>query len=322
MLLAIGAVLVGFVFVIWSAGRFVDGAAAIARYANMPPLLIGMLIIGFGTSAPEMIVSTIAALEGKPELAIGNAIGSNIVNTGLILAITALIAPIVVHSTIIRKELPVLLVITLLVGGLFWDNNLSGLDAAILLSLFATLILWSIFTASRAQDEELDAQVTGTLDKRAITLRAALFWLLVGLLVLLASSRLLVWGAIDIATGLGVSELIIGLTIIALGTSLPELAASVIAARRQEHDLAVGNIIGSNMFNLLAVVGIAGGIAPIEHISGEIMLRDWPVLMALTFILFVMVFRRRGAGEINRIEGAILLLIYLAYTWVLVASTL
>jgi cation:H+ antiporter len=320
MTLAILAILVGFALLVWSADRFVDGAAATAGHAGIPPLVIGMVIVGFGTSAPEMVVSAMAAIDGKPELALGNALGSNIVNTGLILGITALIAPIAVHSQVVRRELPLLLAISVLAGLLFLDLSLTRLEAVILLAGFFGLIGWTVFTALRNRGDVLAAETEQELAAHAMSLGRALFWLAFGLVLLIVSSRILVWGAVTVAEALGVSDLIIGLTIVALGTSLPELAASVIAARKGEHDIAIGNVVGSNMFNLLAVVGIAGVIAPMPTMPEAVLFRDWPVMLAMLVALFLMAYGFRGQGRINRVEGSMLLLAYIAYTAYLLAS--
>ncbi|MCZ4128815.1 calcium/sodium antiporter [Stutzerimonas balearica] len=313
---ALLAILGGFVLLVWSADRFVEGAAATARHAGMPSLLIGMVIVGFGTSAPEMVVSAMAALDGNPDLALGNALGSNIVNTGLILGVTALVAPIAVHSKIVRRELPLLFAIGLLSGALFWNGSLDRPEALLLLVGFFGLIGWTIFTARRGRGDSLETETEQELSAHPMTLGKAIFWLVAGLVLLVASSRILVWGAVSIAQALDVSDLIIGLTIVALGTSLPELAASVMAARKGEHDIAIGNVVGSNMFNLLAVVGIAGLIAPMPVLSPDVMTRDWPVMLALTVVLFVMAYGFRGEGRINRIEGTLLLIVFAAYnTW-------
>jgi len=313
---ALLAILGGFVLLVWSADRFVEGAAATARHAGMPSLLIGMVIVGFGTSAPEMVVSAMAALDGNPDLALGNALGSNIVNTGLILGVTALVAPIAVHSKIVRRELPLLFAIGLLSGALFWNGSLDRPEALLLLVGFFGLVGWTIFTARRGRGDSLEIEAVQELSAHPMTLGKAIFWLVAGLVLLVASSRILVWGAVSIAQALDVSDLIIGLTIVALGTSLPELAASVMAARKGEHDIAIGNVVGSNMFNLLAVVGIAGLIAPMPVLSPDVMTRDWPVMLALTVVLFVMAYGFRGEGRINRIEGTLLLIVFAAYnTW-------
>jgi len=322
MILASLAILFGFVLLVWSADRFVDGAAAAAKFAGMPSLMIGMVIVGFGTSAPEMVVSAMAAVDGNPELALGNALGSNIVNTGLILGITALVAPIVVHSRIIRRELPLLFVIGLFTGWLFLNGSLSRPEAFSLLVGFFGLIGWTIFSSLRGKGDALEADTEKELTANTMSIHRAIFWLFAGLLLLIISSRILVWGAVTIAQTLGVSDLIIGLTIVALGTSLPELAASVIAARKGEHDIAIGNVVGSNMFNLLAVVGIAGVISPVPQLSAEVLTRDWPVMMAMTVALFVMAYGFRGPGRINRIEGSLLIFAFIGYNAWLVQSVL
>jgi cation:H+ antiporter len=322
VLLATLAILAGFALLVWSADRFVEGAAATARYAGMPSLVIGMVIVGFGTSAPEMVVSAMAALDGNPDLAIGNAIGSNIVNIGLILGITALIAPIAVHSDIVRRELPILIAISLFAGFLFLGGSLTRTEALLLLAGFFGVIGWTVFAALRGRGDALEADTEQELAAHAMTIKTAVFWLVAGLVLLIVSSRVLVWGAVSIAAALGVSDLIIGLTIVALGTSLPELAASVMAARKGEHDIAIGNIVGSNMFNLLAVIGIAGVIAPMPALAPEVLTRDWPVMMAMTALLFVTAYGFRGPGRINRLEGALLLSAYVAYnTWLVLSVT-
>ncbi|WP_299939837.1 calcium/sodium antiporter [uncultured Microbulbifer sp.] len=320
MLLAAVAIIAGFVVLVWSADQFVEGAAATARHAGMPTLLIGMVVVGFGTSAPEMVVSAIAALNGSPGLALGNAYGSNITNTGLILGLSALIIPLTVHSKIVRKELPLLLAITLLSGAFLWDGKLARWEAITLLGGFFALIGWSIFSALHGKGDRMEGDLAGELETHAMPLGRALFWVVTGLLLLIASSHILVWGAVTIAESLGVSDLIIGLTIVALGTSLPELAATIVAARKGEHDIAIGNVVGSNMFNLLAVVGIAGTITPMPSVPPEVLTRDWPMVIGLTIALFVFAYGFRGHGRINRWEGAALLLAYLGYTGYLITT--
>lgn len=317
MLMSLLAIVAGFALLVWSADRFVDGAAATAKHFGMSALLIGILIVGFGTSLPEMVVSAIAAWEGNPGLSLGNAYGSNITNIALILGVTGLIAPITVHSGVIKKEIPLLLGIGLFSGWQLWDGELSRADGIILIAGFFTLIGWSIFSALRNRHDNLGKEMNGQLEEHPMPLKPALLWTLIGLTLLVISSRILVWGAVNIAHELGVSDLIIGLTIVALGTSLPELAASVIAARKGEHDIALGNVLGSNMFNLLAVAGIAGVIHPL-HVSPEILTRDWPVMMGLIMLLFVMAYGFGKEGRINRPEGAALLACYIAYnSWLL-----
>jgi cation:H+ antiporter len=322
MILAFCAIVAGLALLVWSADRFVEGSAATARHFGMPPLLIGMVVVGFGTSAPEMVVSALASSQGNPGLALGNAYGSNIGNIALILGLTAVISPIAVHSQVLRKELPILAAVTALAGLQLWDGALSRGDAFVLLTLFAGLIGWSIVQGLRRKEDTLGTEMEQELtDRRAMPLRRAVFWLVVGLVFLIASSRVLVWGAVEMALGFGVSDLIIGLTIVAVGTSLPELASSVISARKGEHDIALGNILGSNLFNTLAVVGIAGMIHPME-VGNELFRRDFPTMAVLTLSLFVLGYGFRQAGRINRIEGGILLVVYLGYTTYLISTVL
>lgn len=314
MILYALSIIVGFALLVWSADRFVEGAASVAKHLGMPSLLIGILIVGFGTSAPEMVVSAIAAFEGNPALALGNALGSNIVNIALILGVTALVAPIAVHSKIVKKELPLLLFIVFASGYLFLDNQLTLLEGMVLLLAFFGLIAWSIVSAIKNKGDVLESEIDNELQEHPMSLKAGVFWLILGLILLIGSSRLLVWGAVGVATKFGVSDLIIGLTIVALGTSLPELAASVIAARKGEHDIAIGNVVGSNMFNILAVIGIATVISPMNQIAPEVLNRDWIVMVALTIALFVMAYGFKGKeGQISRAEGLVLVLCYVAY---------
>ncbi|ENY73562.1 K+-dependent Na+/Ca+ exchanger-like protein [Aeromonas diversa CDC 2478-85] len=317
MTLPLLAIVAGLALLVWSADKFVDGAAATARYAGMPPLLIGMVIIGFGTSAPEMVVSALAASQGNPGLALGNAYGSNITNIALILGLTALISPIAVASQVVRKEIPILLGITLLSGALLIDGHLGQGDALILLAVFFVLMGWSIWQGMRGRGDPLDAEVSEDIDSEGMSLKSALFWLVLGLVLLVGASRLLVWGAVEVAHSLGISDLIIGLTIVAVGTSLPELASSLMAIKKKEHDLALGNVLGSNLFNTLAVVGIAAGISPLA-VDPAVLSRDWSVMMGLTLVLLVMCVGRKGQGRINRVEGGLLLAAYVGYTlWLL-----
>ncbi|MBN1956578.1 MAG: calcium/sodium antiporter [Desulfuromonadales bacterium] len=313
------ALLVGLILLVWSADRFVEGAAATAHHAGMPTLLIGMVVIGFGTSAPEMVVSAISAAQGNPGLALGNAFGSNISNIALILGLTALISPINVKSGILRKELPVLLAVTVITAGLLYDLSLSRSDALILLALFAIIMGWWIRLGLRERHDSLEADLDVKLEIDPLPLRTAVTWLIVGMLLLVASSRLLVWGAVEIARGFGVSDLIIGLTVVAIGTSLPELASAIAATRKGEHDLALGNVIGSNLFNTLAVVGIAGVIQPLK-IGPEVLYRDCLIMGLLTLGLFFVGLGVGGQRRINRIEGLLLVFIYLGYSGYLISK--
>ncbi|NTV40313.1 MAG: calcium/sodium antiporter, partial [Demequinaceae bacterium] len=312
MLLSILATLVGLVALAWSADRFVDGAAAAARYLGMPALLVGMLVIGFGTSAPELVVSAFAAAGDQPELAFGNAVGSNIANIGLILAVTVLVTPIVVHKGILRRELPVLLGATVLLGVLTLDRRLSMADALVLLGVLVAFVVWSIWQARRSADDDLAKDVEAEAAAHPLSRRAAWGWLIVGLVLLVASSRVLVWGAVGIAKSLGWSDLLIGLTVVAIGTSAPELASSIAAARKGENDLALGNVIGSNLFNTLGVVGLAGVIAPAD-VSSDLVVRDIPVAFAFSTVLVVFALWPFGKGRVTRLEGGLLIVGYVAY---------
>lgn len=314
------ALIAGLVLLVWSADRFVEGSASAARYWGMPPLLIGMVIVGFGTSAPEMVVSALAASNGNPGIALGNAYGSNIANMAMILGTAALINPIRVHSTVLRKELPILTFVTILSAVLLADLGLSRLDAGGLLLLFAALMAWTVRQAQKRKTDTLAAEVEAKTAGKEMSIQRAVFWLVAGLLLLVVSSRILVWAAVELARGVGVSDMIIGLTIVAVGTSLPELASSVIAARKGEHDIALGNVLGSNLFNTLAVVGIAGTIHPLA-VESQTLSRDMLVMGGLTVSLFLLGYGVRGRqGCINRFEGAALLLGYAGYTAWLISA--
>jgi len=314
MLMAIGAIIAGLVLLVWSADKFVEGAAATAKHLGMPTLLIGMVIIGFGTSAPELAVSAMAASDGNPGLALGNGYGSNITNIALIVGLTAIIAPIAVHSQVIRKELPLLLVLTLIAGAQLLDGELSRLDGWVLLGVFAAVMGWSIYQGYQGKEDPLAGDTETEMIAHPMPLKSAIIWLVVGLVLLIVSSRILVWGAVTIAQSLGISDLIIGLTIVAIGTSLPELASALAAVKKNEHDLILGNILGSGIFNTLAVVGLAAVIEPLS-VAPEVLYRDWTLMFGLTLALLVMGFGLTGWRKlISRVDGALLLLVYVGYT--------
>ncbi|MBV5328759.1 MAG: calcium/sodium antiporter [Chlorobium sp.] len=321
MLLFLLSVVVGLVLLVWSAGRFVDGSAVAARYFRVPPLLIGMVIVGFGTSAPEMTVSVISASQGNPDIALGNVFGSNITNIALILGLTALLSPIAVHSRVLRKELPVLSLITAIAAFLMYDGMFSRQDATLLLILFALLLGWTVREGIMKSGDEFAVEMESELEQHPMPLGKALLLVAAGLILLLVSSRMLVWGAVGIAGALGVSDIVIGLTVVAIGTSLPELASSLAAVRKGEHDIALGNVIGSNLFNILAVAGVAGAIYP-ATIDPSVFSRDIMIMLLLTVSLFVIGygFRGQGTGRINRIEGALLLSCYVGYSIYLVST--
>ncbi len=320
MTVALISLIIGALLLVWSADRFVEGSAFAARHFGMPPMLIGMVIVGFGTSAPEMLVSALAAVQGSPGIALGNAYGSNITNIALILGLTALISPIAVNSQVLRKELPFLAGITLLAAWQLRDAEISRFDALVLLVVFGVVMAWTIRQGLRKNKDSLESEMAEELKARAMPVKKAFFRLVVGLLVLVASSRLLVWGAVEIAQILGIRDMIIGLTVVAVGTSLPELASSIIAARKGEHDIALGNVLGSNMFNTLAVVGIAGSIHPVS-VGPEVFNRDIIFMTLLTFSLFVVSYRfKTGQGRINRVEGGVLLACYVGYMAFLIVT--
>ncbi len=320
MTMPVLAVLAGLLLLVWSADRFVDGAAATARHLGISPLLIGMVVIGFGTSAPELVVSVMAAMDGSPGIALGNAYGSNIANIALILGLTAVIAPIAVHSQVIRREMPILLAVTAVAAVQVYDGQVTRIEGIVLLLLLVGLVGWNIYQGRRGQIDPLGGEVEQELVAHPMPLRKAMIWLAVGLLLLVASSRLLVWGAVDIAQFFGVSDLVIGLTVVAIGTSLPELASSIAAIRKNEHDLALGNVIGSNLFNTLGVVGLAGMIHPMTA-EPAVFTRDMAVMGALTLALFFFAYGFRGPGRISRIEGGMLLAAFVGYTAYLLSTT-
>ena len=331
MLLPIVAVVLGLAVLVWSADKFVDGAVGVARFFGMSTLLIGMVIVGFGTSAPEMVVSALSAMENAPELALGNAYGSNIANIALILGVTALISPVIVKREALKRDVPILIGVTAVAIIQAADGSISRLDGVVLLLLFAGIMGFNIWSELRAkkkasalEKEADDGDVSGKA-----SLPKSIAWLLLGLTLLVLSSRCLVWGAVSIAQALGVSDLLIGLTIVAVGTSLPELASSIAAARKGENDLAFGNIVGSNLFNTLTVVGIASTISPMRTVDPLVFSRDLPVVAVLTvlLLLFGLPVRKKRLdanglriGRINRLEGTTFLAIYVGYIGFLIAQ--
>ena len=321
MTLPILATIFGIFLLLYSADIFVDGASDTAKYFNIPSLLIGIVIIGFGTSMPELVVSFISGIEKTPGIAIGNAYGSNIANIALILGTTALISPVIVNKSILKKELPILTFVTLVSLFLILDKNISRVDSIILLFLFLGFMSYLIFDGLKAS-KNIKENESFKKEKENISILKAILFVLIGLVLLVVSSKILVWGAVKIAASLGVSELVIGLTVVAVGTSLPELASSIVSARKNEHDLTFGNIIGSNIFNTLACVGIAGSIMPFS-ISKDIIFRDMGVLIFLTLILFLMGYNfKNKQGKISRFEGAFLLACYIAYTSILIFKSI
>ena len=313
LLYPILAILAGFALLIWSADKFVLGASNTATSFSISPLIVGVVIVGLGTSAPEMLVASIAALEGNTGLAIGNAIGSNITNVGLMLGITALLYPLSINSKLLKREMPILLLITGLIYFIIWDQYLNAIDGLLLLVMLFIMLWITIREAKSHGEDSLPQEILDELPEE-IGKASAIKWLIVGIIVLVGSSRLLVWGAVEVAEFFEVSDLIIGLTIVAIGTSLPELAATIAAARKKEFDLAVGNIIGSNMFNLLGVMALPGLIHA-DKFDVEVITRDYPVMLGLTaaLILFSIAWGKGKTGTLGRFKGLLFLVSYIAY---------
>ena len=313
MLGNIAEVIVGLVLLIWGADRFVHGAAAFARNLGVAPLMIGLTIVAFATSAPEILVSAVAALRDETDLAIGNAIGSNIANIGLVLGTVALVRPIELRSATLRREMPALLAVTLLTIALFLDSTLNRVDGLVLLTGLVIVIIWLVRLGLRSSaSDPLQADFDAEIPKDMKT-RTAVIWLIIGLGALLLGAEWLVDGAIDIAREVGVSEVVIGITLVALATSLPELAVSIVSAFKGEFGLAIGNIVGSNIFNLLAVVGVAATISPATLPPTVLSLHIF-VMVAFTLVLFAMTYEYDGRGTISRFEGLALVSAYIAYT--------
>jgi cation:H+ antiporter len=312
MLIAIIQLIGGFILLVWGADRLIAGASAVARNLGVSPLIIGLTIVALGTSAPELVVSAVAAVRGNEELAVGNAIGSNIANIGLILGVTALVYPLRIESETLKREYPLLMFVMVASFILASDLMLSRTEGWLMVVGLVGIIGWMVGLGLRKGPEdplalEFEAEIPSDMP-----MKTAWMWVATGCIVLPLSSSFLVDGAITVARALDVSDAVIGLTIVALGTSLPELAASVTSALRREDDLAIGNIIGSNMFNILGVLGVAATITPVA--VQPIMLRqDFPVMFVFTVMLFFMAYGFRGPGRIRRRSGALLLSMYLIY---------
>ncbi|MEE2982723.1 MAG: calcium/sodium antiporter [Pseudomonadota bacterium] len=317
MLEAFGVVCVGLILLTYGADRFVDGAAATAANFGVQPLLIGLIVVGFATSTPEMLVSGVAALNGNPTMGIGNAIGSNIANIGLVLGVTAILAPLTVRSEILKREFPVMFIGLLFASLLLLDCSLTRVDGVLLVGGFFVAFFCTVWLGLRARTtdplvQEFDHELTGRMSTAA-----ASFWIVAGLAILLLGSKLLVSGAVDIARHFGVSDIVIGLTIVAVGTSLPELAASIFSALKNQPEMALGNVIGSNMFNTLGVLATPALIHPTEF-GAEVIRRDVPIMLCLTIALFAMSWSyKRRLGRISRMEGMLLLSAFIGYQYFL-----
>ena len=316
----LGWIVAGLILLIWGADRFVHGASATARNLGVAPLLIGLTIVAFATSAPEIIVAVDAAIQGHPGLAIGNAIGSNIVNIGLVLGVTAIIRPIPLKSATLRREMPALLAVSLLTVSLFLDSRLSRPDGIVMLTGLAIVMMWFVRLGIRSAENDpikMDYEAEIPTD---VSTKTAILWIIIGLGSLLLGAEWLVNGSIAVAHTLGVSEVVIGITIIAFGTSVPELAVSLVSALRGEYGLAIGNIVGSNIFNLLAVIGVAAAIHPASVAPTVLSLHVF-VMVAFTLVLFAMTYNYDGKAVLSRIEGLALLAAYIAYsTYVVVQN--
>ena len=312
------SLIAGFALLTWSADRFVLGSANFARLMGVSPLMIGITVVGFGTSAPEILVSGIAAWQGNPGLAIGNAIGSNITNIALIVGVTAIIIPMTARPAIVRREIPMLLAVSLFAVVLMLDYELSRWEGVLFAVTQIALLGWTAWIGKREKQQLFNES---ELDDNPMSLNRSLFWLILGLLLLLGSSRLLVWSAVGIATAAGIPPLVIGLTVIALGTSLPELAACIVSCRKGHDDIAIGNILGSNTFNLMSVLGIASLIQPTSF-EQIVVYRDLPLMLFLSLLLGIFAFKRQGSAKISRIKGTILLSIYITYqAWLYLTMT-
>ena len=314
-------VISGLVLLIWGADRFVHGAAATARNLGIAPLMIGLTVVAFATSAPEILVSVVAALQNEPGLAFGNAIGSNIVNIGLVLGTTALVRPIKLESATLRREMPALLAVTLLTVSLFLDQVLSRVDGIVMLTGLVIVMVWLARLGMRSAATDPIAQDYDAEIPTDVSPVMAAVWLIVGLATLLIGAELLVDGAIGIAKMLGVSEVVIGITIVAFGTSLPELAVSVASALKGEYGLAIGNIVGSNIFNLLAVIGVAATLEPARLEQSVLSLHIF-VMVAFTLVLLAMTYDYDGRARLSRPEGLALLIAYIAYDGYVIAQNM
>lgn len=311
ILLPIVLLILGFAFLIFSADAFTEQSKKIANIFNISPLIIGLVIFGFGTSAPEILVSGLAAWNGNTGLSIGNAIGSNIANIALVLGVSAIIMPIPVHQNILKKEWVFLMVATLLAGLLLLDKRLDFTDGLVLLSLLILFLIYTLNEAKKNQHHEFD-----TLQQKIDKSQSKKTWAMLGLslLVLISSAKLVVYAGVEIAKFFQVSELVIGLTIIALGTSLPELSVSISSVLKKQYEMVIGNVIGSNLLNTVAVLAVPALIHP-SDVPEAVLSRDYPVVLLLTILLFVVAYKFGKKHIINRFEGLVLVGIFVVYLW-------
>jgi len=317
----VGLIVAGLALLIWGSDRFVHGASASARNFGVAPLLIGLTIVAFATSVPEILVSIIAASQGEPGLAFGNAIGSNIVNIGLVLGVTATIRPISLESATLRRQMQTLLAVSLLTVSLFLDTHISRPDGIVMLTGFVIVMIWFVRLGVRsAANHPLKMDHEAEIPKD-VTTKMAFVWLSVGFVALLIGADWLVDGAMGVAVSLNVSEVVIGITIVAFGTSVPELAISLVSALKGEYGLAIGSIVGSNIYNLLAVIGIAAVIQPATVAPSVLSLHIF-VMVAFTLVLFVMTYDYNGKALLSRMKGIALLAAYIAYSAYVIAQNI
>ncbi|MEJ5364666.1 MAG: calcium/sodium antiporter [Desulfosoma sp.] len=322
MFVYVTAVVLGAAALVWGADRFVDGAAALARRLGVSPIIIGLTVVSFGTSLPELLVSVSATVMGHPDVAVGNVVGSNIANIGLILGAAAVFRPLRVHGSLVRREYPLLICVSVIAWLMARDETFSRFEGILLVAGLALFIAWMIVTAKQGAPEVLLEEASrgdGAPGEASLSAKPV-FSLVAGLIGLVAGSRLLVWGGVALARTMGISELVIGLSLVAVGTSLPELATSVAGAIKKQDDIAVGNVVGSNLFNTLAILGIPSLIRPLT-VSAEAFHRDFPVMLLATLILWPLCRSWRGRqGRVNRLEGGALVAGYLVYLGILLKS--
>lgn len=321
MLLLCLALLVGFLILFWSADQFVYGATAAARNFNMSAMLIGLTLVSLGTSAPEVFVAVASAYEGSPELAVGNSIGSNIANIGMVLGFTAILVPLPFRVEVLRRDLPILLIVTMCAGIVLMNSYLGVLDSLFLFAGLGLFLFRLVREHQRTYTMEQAAEISDLDEVPEMSTRKSVLIFIASLLLLLASAELLVWSATGIAVRMGISDLVIGLTVIAVGTSLPELVVSVSCALKGQTDLAIGNIVGSNIFNILLVLAIPGLLAP-TALDPQILWRDYLLMFMMTLLLVLFAYGVRSKAMITRLEGGFLLLIWVAYLTSLYHSSL
>jgi cation:H+ antiporter len=312
MLLAIPALLLGLILLVWGGERAVQGASTLAARSGRPPLLVGLVVIGFGSAAPELVVAVAAAAQGHPALALGSAWGANIVAMSLVLGVTLWLAPLTLRSKVVQRELPLLVAATLLTAALVWDGVLSRTDAGLLLLGFAALLMWSWRQLGQGDQDALARETRAEMGQLAGSAGRAGLTTALGWLCLCAGSLLLVWAAVEVALWLGVSDLVMGLSVVALGTTLPELAVCVIAARKGEDDIALGHVLGVGLFNTLAVAGLAGLIEPLD-LPAQVLWRDLLVMAALAVVLYLLGREGRGPSRLGRRTGQALVATYLLH---------